>query len=252
MIVQEQHQFEVVGILVKVVGYLAAQGLVALDAAPGIDFLQQNVAIGKVEHSVERSHIVGLQIVLTEGLGVLCQKLVQPVLRLEVQLTSQLRTNAKSPYLAKDDNIAADGLQTVTKLFEETERLSQGMVDTEGVNTHAGKFFSLVNHKADHLGVCQIKLRQIAKAQERHELVAVFLRIEEPVAVLAAILQQRLFEDGCLIPTVVWHEVADNLHLPIVSLVEQLAVVVPRTQMRIHILEIQGVIAMIVGRLEDG
>ncbi len=54
MIVQEQHQFEVVGILVKVVGYLAAQGLVALDAAPRMDFLQQDVAIGKIKDTVDR------------------------------------------------------------------------------------------------------------------------------------------------------------------------------------------------------
>ena len=60
VVVKEQHQFEVGGVLGKVVGYLATQGLVAPDAPTGTDFLQQDVAIGKVQHAVQRIYIIGL------------------------------------------------------------------------------------------------------------------------------------------------------------------------------------------------
>lgn len=124
VIVQEQDQLEIIGILGKVVGYLAAQGLIALDAPTGMDFLEHDVTIGKVQHTVERAYIVGLQLVLTKGLGILCQELISPVLGLEVQLAGQLRTYALCPHFAEYHDVTVDGLQTFTQTLEEWERLA--------------------------------------------------------------------------------------------------------------------------------
>ena len=50
----------------------------------------------------------------------------------------------------------------------------------------------------------------------------------------------------------VGYEVTDNPQSLVVGLVEQLLIVVPCAKVRIHFFEIQGMIAVIVGRLEDG
>ena len=164
VVVQEQHQLEVLGILGEVFLHLALQRRVALDAAACMHLLQQNVAIGKVQHAVQRSHIVGLHALLAKGLRVLSQKLVQPFRRFEVQLAGQLRTNAERPHLAKHDDVAANGLHSLAELLQETVRLTQRMVDAEGIHTHADKPLGLVNHETSHLGVRQIELRQVAEA----------------------------------------------------------------------------------------
>jgi hypothetical protein len=48
------------------------------------------------------------------------------------------------------------------------------------------------------------------------------------------------------------NEVADNLHPHVVSLIEQALIVLPRTEVRINVVKIQGMIPVIVGRLENG
>ena len=77
------------------------------------------------------------------------------------------------------------------------------------------------------------------------------LWIEEPVAVLAAIFKQCLLEDRRLVPAMVGHEVADNPQSLVVGLVKQLLIILPCAEVRIDIFEIQGVIPVIVRRLED-
>ena len=69
---------------------------------------------------------------------------------------------------------------------------------------------------------------------------------------LAAVLQERRLKHRCLIPAVVGHEVADDPHTLVVSLIEQLLIVLPRAVVRIHLVEVQGVVAVIVRRLENG
>ena len=69
---------------------------------------------------------------------------------------------------------------------------------------------------------------------------------------LTTILQERLRKDRSLIPAMVRHEVADNLQPFFMRLIKQLLIVLPCTKMRIDLFEIQRVIPVIVGRLEDG
>ena len=129
--------------------------------------------------------------------------------------------------------------------------MPQCMVDAECIHSHAGELFSLVDHKAGHLGVCQVELGKVAEVQERDELIAVFFWIEEPVAALAAVLKERLLKDGCLVPAMVGHEVADDLQSLVVGLVEQLLIILPTAEVRVDFFEIQSMISMIVCRLED-
>ena len=148
----------------KVVGYLALQGLIAFDASASMDFFQENIAIGKIQYAIQRFNIIGLQVLLTKWLRFLSKKLLQPALCLEVQLTSQLRTNALSPHLTKDDDVAADGLQTLAQTLQEVVWLSQSMVNAESIHTHTGKFLGFVDHKTNHFWVRQIELGQVAEA----------------------------------------------------------------------------------------
>ena len=68
------------------------------------------------------------------------------------------------------------------------------MVNSEGIHSHPHQLFSLFYHEISHFLVRQIELRQVAKAQERNELVASFLGEEEPVTVLATIFQERFLK----------------------------------------------------------
>ena len=68
---------------------------------------------------------------------------------------------------------------------------------------------------------------------------------------LTAVLQQRLHKDWRFIPAVVWHKVTDNPHPLGVGCVKQPLIVLPRAEVRIHLIEIQSVVPMIVCRLED-
>ena len=52
VVIEEQDQFEVGRILGEVVGNLAAQGLIALDASAGVDLLYEDIAIGKIEDTI--------------------------------------------------------------------------------------------------------------------------------------------------------------------------------------------------------
>ena len=69
---------------------------------------------------------------------------------------------------------------------------------------------------------------------------------------LAAVLQERRLKHRRLIPAMVGHKVADDPHTLVVSLIEQLLIVLPRAVVRIHLVEVQGVVAVIVRRLENG
>ena len=60
VIIQEQYQLETVGVLGEVRFNLLLKRCVALNASACTDFLQYDVAIGKVEHTVECLCIVGL------------------------------------------------------------------------------------------------------------------------------------------------------------------------------------------------
>ena len=95
MVVQEQHQLEVIRVLGKMLIHLGLQRRVALDAMTGMDFLKQDVAIGKVEHAIQRAHIVSLQLILRERPRFLSEELVKAFRRLEVQLSRQLRADAE-------------------------------------------------------------------------------------------------------------------------------------------------------------
>ena len=163
VVVEEQHQFEVFWILGEVVSNLALERRVALDAPSCADLLQQDVAIGKVQHAVERLCVVCLQVILREGLCFLGEELIQSGVRLEKQLSCHLGAYATSPHFTEYDDIAANGMHALTETLQECERLSHSVVDTESVHTHTGEFLSLVDHKVGHLGVLQVELRQVAK-----------------------------------------------------------------------------------------
>ena len=164
VIVEEQDKLKILRIVGKVVGNLALQGLITLDASSCMDFFQKDVAISKIQDTIQCSYIITLQALLTERFRFLSKKLLQPALRLEVQLTGQLRPDTLCPHLTKDDDVAADGLQTLAQTLQETVWLSQSVIDAEGIHTHASKFLGFVDHKTDHFRVRQIKLGQIAEA----------------------------------------------------------------------------------------
>ena len=210
MVVQEQNQLEIGRIFGKVVGNLTLERCIAFYTMTCMDFFQQEVAICKVQNTIQCAYVIGLQVVLAKWFGFLCKKLVQSVLCLEVQLTGQLWTNAECPDFSKHDNITANGLQTFTQALQESVRLSQRMVNAESIYSHVGEFFRFVNHETDHIWISKIEFGQVAIAQERYKFIIALIFEEEPVTVSASVLQQCLLEHRSLIPAMVWYEVADN------------------------------------------
>ena len=169
-----------------------------------------------------------------------------------MELSGQLRPDAEGPHLAEDHDVAAERLQALAQALQEAEGLSQRMVDAEGIHAHAHQALGLFDHERHDLGVLQVELGQVAEAQEGDELIGAVIQEGEPIMVLAAVLQQRLGEHRSLVPAMVGHEVADNAQPLGVGLVQQLLVVVPRAEVRIHLVHIQGVVAVIVLALVDG
>ena len=60
MVIQEEHQLEVFGILGEVSLDLALERGIALDAVTSMDLFQQEIAIGEVQHAIQRTYIIGL------------------------------------------------------------------------------------------------------------------------------------------------------------------------------------------------
>ena len=52
-----------------------------------MDLLQEDITIGEVQYTIQCSHIVGLQSVLTKRLAILCQELIPSLIGFEVELS---------------------------------------------------------------------------------------------------------------------------------------------------------------------